>query len=104
MDMKDMEGKTTKELLGIDKPDEWVTEQWGICSKVLEEDSDLYSILLNKFLMDSGQLQFLIVSKLNNMEEGLSRGTKLFYTIGYVAGKLDQEKIGVLEKLWGKEE
>ncbi len=104
MKTEDMEGKRISELLGIDKPEEWMAEQWDICSKRLEGDSELFSNVATQFLIKSGQLEFVLKAKLGDMEEGLVRLTRLFLTIGYMLGKTDQEKLGGLDKLWGKEE
>ncbi len=98
------EGKSFAEHLGIDKPEGWVSEQWDVCQEALGKDGEIFSALLNKFLLESGQIKFLMVTKLNNGEESLSRVTRLFYAMGYMRGKIAEEKDGELDKLWGKEE
>ncbi len=101
-EMEDIHSKPINELLGIDKPKEWTDKQWDIAQHELEDKGEIYSGMLNQFLRDSGQIPFAIAIKLNNLEETLASVTRLFYSLGYMKGKITQEADDKLDNLWGK--
>ena len=94
--------KTIKEALNIEKPQEWVDAQCTICHEKGKEDSEVFDTILGQALIERGHLPFLMSVKLNGNEEALTDIVSLFYTIGFMRGKIDQEGIDQLGKVWGK--
>lgn len=94
------ENKKYAELLGIDKPDEWLDFQFDKSLEELSERSEVFVSVLNDFILATGDIKFLIAIKFNHLGQTLMRLTRLFYAIGYMKGKIDREREGKLEQLW----
>lgn len=95
--------ETVLQALGIEKPDEWVVTQHDTCSKKMDEDSNLLSDIVNQYLKESGNVPFALVINLNRQEGTLVGLTKLFYLIGFMRGKIEQEEIDGLGELFKEE-
>jgi len=97
------EGKSFMELLGINKPEEWATQQYRTCSDTLAKNEAVFSTFAAQLLIKTENLPFILVIKLNKMEETLTQLVKAFYTLGYMKGKVAQEGEDRLEEIWGEE-
>ena len=95
------EGKNILQTLGIEKGDEWLDKQCVETLDLLNKNL----VPLNQFLIEALQeknfLTFIVATKLNRFEDAVQLIIGMFFQLGYMRGKVEQEIQDKLESIWG---
>ena len=85
--------------LGLDKPDGWMEEQNKRTSSFMREKVETLDVIISQYLMDTNQAVFLLTIKVAGQQHTLTDLLSLFFFLGYMRGRVDQEAEQELEKL-----
>uniref|UniRef100_A0A6M3KY03 Uncharacterized protein n=1 Tax=viral metagenome TaxID=1070528 RepID=A0A6M3KY03_9ZZZZ len=89
------------DILHIDKSDEWIQEQYDSITKFMSDNTEAFSTVASTYVLaDAQDPKFILVIKFNGLEDTLARLTKFFLIMGYLKGRVEQEKLDKIESIW----
>lgn len=98
------EKKSGAQLLGIDRPEEWVREKTEKAYLFADDNIESLDSILTFYLKQHGLHQFAQMIRAHRAQGIFAELCKITFALGYLKGRDEAEQLADLDKVYGKEE
>lgn len=86
-------------LIGADKSDEWIIQSNDACVALLNDNLDTLTTILANYASMTGHVRLPILVAQHGLEKEFTKTASIFCLIGYMAGRVKQEKEEQIRRL-----